>query len=74
MEKLERMEAEEIIKVNVLRFEIPLIYLSLNIDELLIFIVNWSSISPISPFSFGLFTDFKIPDTIETPLDIRLDS
>ncbi len=72
IEELERIKMEEAVKVGVLRFEMLLIHFSLNIDELLIFIMDWSTILPMSSFFLGLFTDFRIPDTVETPSNIRL--
>ena len=53
MEELERMEIKEVVKVGILRFKILLVYFSLNIDELLVFIVDWSIILPISLFFLG---------------------
>ncbi len=40
MEELEKIEAEEAVKADVLGFEISLIYLSSNISELLAFIID----------------------------------
>ena len=72
IEELEKMETEKTIKVDILRFEMPLIYSSSNIDESLVFIVDWSFILPISPFSPSLFANLGIPDIVETFSDIRL--
>jgi len=74
IEELEKVEAEEAVKVGSSKSEIPLIYLHSNIDELLILIVDWSSIFPILPFSPRLLTDLGIPDIIETLPDIRSNS
>ena len=74
MEELKKVKVEETIKADISRSEILLIYPSLNIDEPSVSIINWSSISPMSPFSLGLFIDLKISDIIETSLNIRLNS
>ena len=74
MEELEKIEAKEATKVGSLGSEMLLIYPSSNIGEPLIFIVDWSFIPLMSLFSLRLFTDFGIPDIVETPLDIRLNS
>ncbi len=72
MEELERMKVEEMAKVGVSGSKMLLVHSSSNINELLIFIVDWSTIPSISPFSLGLFTDLGISNTVETFFDIRL--
>ena len=74
MEELKEVEVEEAVKVGLLRSEMPLVHLPSNMSELSIFIVDWSSISPMLLFSFGLFADLEIFNTVETSLDIRLGS
>jgi len=71
MEELEKIEVEEVARVDISEPEIPLIYPSSDIDEPLVFVIDWSSIFPMSPFSFGLFTDLGIPNIIETFFNIR---
>ncbi len=70
IEELEKMETEKTIKVDILRFEMPLIYSSSNIGKPSVFIVDWSIIPPISSFSLKLFADLRISNIIETPSDI----
>ncbi len=74
MKELERVKTEEIVRVDTLRSEMPLIYPLLNIDEPLVFIIDWLSILPISPFFPKLFADLRILDIVETFLDIRSSS
>ncbi len=72
IEKLEKIEAEEVVRIGISGSEIPLVYLSSNIDELIVFIIDWSIIFPMLLFSFGLFADLRISDIVETSFDIRL--
>ncbi len=72
MEELERVETEEAAKIGILGSEMPLIYLSSNINEPSIFIIDWSFIPPISPFSPGLFADLGIFNIVEMSLDTWL--
>ena len=72
VEELEKVEIEKIVKIDILRSEILLVYLSSNIDESTTFIVDWSFILPILPFSFGLFANLGISDIIEISLNIWL--
>ncbi len=65
------MKMEKAIKIGISKSEILLIYSFSNISESLVFIVDWSFIPPISPFFFKLFTDFGIPDIVETSSNIR---
>ncbi len=74
MEELERIEVEKAAKVDISGFEMLLVYFSSSIGELLIFIVDWSTILPMSSFSFGLFTDLRISNIVETLSDIQLGS
>jgi len=71
IEVLAKEEVEEVVKASISGSEMPLIYLSLNIDELVTSIVDWSFILPISLFFLRLFVDFRIPNIIKTPSDIR---
>jgi len=71
LKELERVEAEEAARAGAPGSEMPLAHPSPSMDEPSVFIVDWSSISPMSPFSPGLLADLGIPDTIETPSDIR---
>ncbi len=70
IEELEKIETEETAKTGALGSEIPLIYLSSNINEPSTFIVDWLFISSMSPFSPRLFTDLGISDTVEMLSDI----
>src|SRR6266699_7165725 len=72
VEKLKKIKAEETVRIDILKPEIPLVYSSSNIGEPLVSIVDWSIIPPISLFSFGLFTDFKILDIVEIFSNIQL--
>jgi len=74
MKELKKIEIEETTKTNISRSEIPLIRPSLNIGEFSTFIINWSFILPISPFSPRLFADLGIPDIVKMPPDIRSSS
>ncbi len=69
--ELEKLEAEEAVRVGVSGFEMLLVYLSSSIDGFLAFVVDWSFIPPISPFFSGLFADLGILDIVETPPDIQ---
>ncbi len=74
IEELKKIKIKEAIRIGISRSKMPLIYPSSNIGEPSVPIVDWSSIPSISPFSLGLFADLRIPDTIETPPDIRSNS
>jgi len=73
MQELKKVKTEEAAKTNISRFEIPLIYSSLDINEPIIPIVDWLSILPISLFSFKLFADLGILNTVETFSDTQSD-
>jgi len=70
IEELEKLEAEEAVRVGILGSEMLLVYLLSNIDEPSVFIVDWSFIFLMSLFSFKLFADLKIFDIIEMLFDI----
>ncbi len=72
VEVLTKEEIKEVVRVGILGSEMLLVHPFSNIDGSVAPIVDWSFISPISPFFLGLFVDFGISDIVETSLDIRL--
>ncbi len=74
IDELERMETEETARFKESEVRIQQIYSFLNTDKLLILIIDWLFILPISPFSLRLFADLGILNTVETFPNIQSDS
>ena len=74
VKELKRIKTEEAARADISKSEMSLVYSSSNINESVTFIIDWSSILPISPFFLGLFADLKILNTVETFSDIQSNS